>query len=224
MRSFVIMPLIIGLILAMQSATAQDFESDPEVKDIRTRVFEVSYQIETHQYSFDGESPNDTEIRFTILMELWNPYDSELVSYGSSSCRWLSHLDPHFSSPIEMENYGEACTADWGPREHPSGLSNETSHPSILILNQTLDNVPEVTIFINGIGGFYNNKTDLFYGANMTITQNSSFIEYESIPSNWGEILYDKETESKLKLDVSYLPVIAGIGMVGLLHRRIELQ
>jgi hypothetical protein len=218
MRSLVISLFIIALIVGMQSATAQDYRSDPEVKDIRTRVVDVSFEIDIHQYVFDGEPSNETEISFLILMELWNPHDRELVSYGSSSCRWPAQLEVPFSSSFDIENYGEACTEDLSPREYPSGLSKETSRPSILFLNQSLDEIPDGSIFINGKGGFYNNKTDLFYGANMTIEDGSISFEYEPKPANWGEILYEKQ--SKLELDISYLSVIATIGGLGILMRR----
>ncbi|MHA2170136.1 MAG: hypothetical protein ACXADH_16010 [Candidatus Kariarchaeaceae archaeon] len=219
MRSLVISLFIIALIVGMQSATAQDYRSDPEVKDIRTRVVDVSFEIEIHQYVFDGEPSNETEISFLILMELWNPYDRELVSYGSSSCRWPTQLEVNFSSSLEIENYGEACTEDLSPRNYPSGLSNETSRPSILFLNQSLDNIPDGYILINGMDdGTLDIEIDLFYGVNMTIEDGNISVEHESTPANWGEILYEKQ--SKLELEVSFLSVIGAVGVVGVFLRQ----
>jgi hypothetical protein len=173
------------LILFIQGASAQNFDDDPEVADIGARVLDVTWE-------FDEHSNNESSFHFNITLELWNPYDNELVSYGSSSCRWPAWVT-FSSTEFEIQNSLLTCTADLAPRKYPSGLSNEQSHPDLLFVNSLIDLIPDGILVVNGKGGTYDNSTDNFYGAKVVVTNDTRTVEFEPLPDNWGNILFTHE-------------------------------
>lgn len=186
-----------------QSVISQNFESDPEVKEIRSRVVDVSWII-SHNENQNLER-NESYIQFTVELELWNPHNRELVSYGSSSCRWFSILEIYFAETHEIENSGEACTADYGPRKYPSGLSNETSRPSIVFLNEIIETIPDGNVTISGQGGTFENATDPSYGVGISFFEGVATYNYQPLPQNWGEIIFfSEDSESELNLNAPF--------------------
>ena len=76
--------IILTILITIQVTHAQEFNSDLEVKDIRTRIVDASWEIDVHNDRADP-TINNSRIMFNLQFELWNPYDRGLVSYGSSS-------------------------------------------------------------------------------------------------------------------------------------------
>ncbi|MCE7736726.1 MAG: hypothetical protein GPJ54_17725 [Candidatus Heimdallarchaeota archaeon] len=70
-----------------QTVISQNFDSDPEVKEIRSRIVDVSWNINRMVYTTASDTYNETYVQFEVDLELWNPFDKALISYGSSSCR-----------------------------------------------------------------------------------------------------------------------------------------
>jgi hypothetical protein len=212
--------LIISFTHQLVEAEDNNWISDPEVKDMKARVVDISWNALDRFDIRTEDGTNDTLISFDIELEIWNPYNQELVSYGSSSCRWNTHLkinadlDLQSDNSMTVENYGETCTDDLSPRRYPIGLSTEVSHPEILLINQSL--LPDSNILVGGEGGTFTNKTDNFYGANMTIINGESSFIVEPVPSKWGEILYDKGGTIENPLSIKYVTILFSLIMVGM--------
>lgn len=197
-----------------QSVISQNFESDLEVKEIRSGIVDVSWIISQSEDQYPVR--NETYIQFTVELELWNPYNRELISYGSSSCRWFSILEIYFDETHEIKNSGEICTADYGPRTYPSGLSNETSRPSLVFLNEALQFIPNGNITVSGQGGTFENTTDRSYGVSITFDEGVAAFNYQSIPKNWGDILFlPDESESKLSIDAPFNLILLTVIIIG---------
>lgn len=192
------------LILSLPTVSADDLQTDPEFSELKARVKDV-YIDKQPKHKGDDVSMDETSFIVIVTIEVWNPYNTEIVSYGSSSCRWDASLVIELDNNYTIEILGVICTADYSPRSFPPGLSNETSSPSFLVLNEYLDEVPDGQIVINGLGGTYENKTDNFYGALMTVTNHSYSIKFEEIDRNWGSILYDKNAFLTLSYNVILL-------------------
>jgi len=211
------------LVLSFQISftVGQDFIDDPEIVDIRVRISEVTWDLTEYQSTLQ----NGTFINFNISLELWNPYDEELVSHGSSSCRWLSQIEFSLIDSYETENSGEACTEDYGPRAFPSGLSTETSIPSILILDSIVTTIPDGTFLISDFRGFFGNQSDNSYGLNLTTFSGLGTEMFESIPLDWGEILFSKQdfsdTTSSGSLGFNLITSISLVLLIPIYRRRL---
>jgi hypothetical protein len=177
--------LFLFLLLVM-STTAQDFESDPEVKDISARVVDVNWEVLTNNYEW--MNTNVTFINFNVSLELWNPYNTELISYGSSSCRWNNVAEATLEK-YEYGYIGKMCTEDYGPRAYPSGLSSENEFLSMEIYNATLEEIPQGKYYFSGGHNSFFNQTDVFYGLNLTISEDGNFTkDFEPIRLGWGGV------------------------------------
>ncbi|MCE7736859.1 MAG: hypothetical protein GPJ54_18390 [Candidatus Heimdallarchaeota archaeon] len=135
----------------------------------------------------------------------------------------------YFSEIHDIENSGEICTADYGPRSYPSGVSNETSRPGFVFLNELLQLVPDGNITIAGQGGTFENTTDPSYGVGITFEEGVAAFSYQSLPKNWGEILFlPNESVSKLSIDAPFNLILLTVIIIGsrVLHqiRRFILQ
>ncbi len=84
-RFSLIIPILLMTIISSSITHPQNFESDPEVGDIRSRVIEVTWELDINTHYWSDSTINDTFIGFRVELELWNPHNRDLVSYGSSS-------------------------------------------------------------------------------------------------------------------------------------------
>lgn len=208
---FQVLIVVFMLGTLISHVNAQDLNSDPEASDLKARVVSVTYELKDASYSYSG---NDSNLQLTIALEVWNPYNEEVTSYGSSSCRWGTYTVSHFNGFPNVENYGSICTSDWAPRIFPSGKSNEVSLNEVIFVNEDINEIPDGFILINGQGGTYKNVTDNFYGANITISSGGMSIELEDNPDEWGQILFTKA----FLLDANifpFMPIAALLGVIG---------
>lgn len=222
-RLVIVLLLLTLVLIHNQALSAQDFESDEEAKEIRSRILDVSWTIEDRVVQTTEGDLNESRVQFKVDIELWNPYNFELVSYGSSSCRWVTHLETNFPSDVEIENSGVVCTTDYGPRKYPSGVSNETSYREIAFLNRnvTTDMIPNGNITITGQGGTFGNSSDPAFGVSIKFLNGTGIPTYQQTPSNWGEILYfTEESDALLDLDApSGIIIISSSLMISYLRK-----
>lgn len=198
------------ILLAITVVSGQ--ESDPEAEDLRARVTDISWDI-------DSINPTDLMVEFTISLEVWNPYDGELTTYGSSSCRWYTAINLHLNPSVEYEDY-TACTDDYSPRAYLSGKSDETSTKSLVFMNQSFSNLPDGQYLISAGHNSYRNNSDLFFGLNMTLINGVAEYEYEAYPLNWGSILYSLGPD--LRLNSAFLPAFIAVATVAILGRYVS--
>lgn len=179
--------LLIFLGSVITQTNADDKQSDPEAANIMARVTDISHEIEYVSFVSSG---NHTIINLSVSLEYWNPYIYSVISYGSSSCRWVTTTESFFEQDHYIGNQPNICLADWTPRNTPSGVSNGGSFNQVWFYNVTLQSIPNGFILVNGRGGIFSNTTDIFYGANISIYDGAFSIEFEPLPDNWGNILY----------------------------------
>lgn len=84
-RISVVSLVILMTLISFQFTQAQNFESDHEIEDIRSRVVDVTWELDINTDYWSDSTINDTFIGFRVELELWNPHNRDLVSYGSSS-------------------------------------------------------------------------------------------------------------------------------------------
>ncbi|MCE7735528.1 MAG: hypothetical protein GPJ54_11665 [Candidatus Heimdallarchaeota archaeon] len=201
----------------LTQVSAQEMSSDPEAADLKARVISVTSELKNASFSY---SANDSNLELTITLEVWNPYNEDVTSYGSSSCRWTTQTESHIDGDHSIEDQGNICTSDWAPRFFPSGSSSESSLNHIIFVNEDINKIPDGFILVNGQGGTYENTTDNFYGAKIIITSGEISIEYEEYPDDWGQILFTKP----VLLDFDFFPFLTIFALLGYVGRKYQFR